>query len=241
MEQVPKLSENPNYLIIGNGKLARHFSQYFRLEGIAFTNWSRSSKHSLSALVLKADIILVLISDDAIEDFYQSKLRSSLKPCLHFSGALVIAGLLGLHPLNMYGEDLLTLEEYKKQTFVCEEGLDFKTYFPSLTNSSFIIAAKDKAYYHALCVMAGNFTTFLWDKAQTSFEERLGLPSEILSEYMETVFNNLKRKDLSFTGPLVRKDIKTIEKNLIALEGDKYQGVYQSFVELKGINLKDQK
>jgi hypothetical protein len=239
VEQVPSKSDNPNYLIIGNGKLARHLCHYFDLENIQFSKWDRSSNTNLAENILKSDIILILITDDSIENFYLENLLSYGKECIHFSGALTIDGVKGLHPLNMFGQELMKLDEYRKQIFVCEEGMDFKNTFPKLKNQFYSIPVEKKAYYHALCVMAGNFTTFLWDKVQNSFESDLGLPAEVLTEYMKTVMVNLQKEKPSFTGPLVRRDLKTIKKNIASLEGDEYQAIYKSFAKLKGIELKD--
>ncbi|MFP4004539.1 MAG: DUF2520 domain-containing protein, partial [Alphaproteobacteria bacterium] len=37
------------------------------------------------------------------------------------------------------------------------------------------------------------------------------------------------------TGPLVRRDLKTIERNLKALEGNDLKDVYEAFLRMEGI------
>ena len=67
-----------NYAIVGGGRLARHFSEYFRLLEIPHTRWTRDHRSSfntfkspdpaerLKETVKNADRVLLLVSDDAI-------------------------------------------------------------------------------------------------------------------------------------------------------------------------------
>jgi predicted short-subunit dehydrogenase-like oxidoreductase (DUF2520 family) len=87
-----------------------------------------------------------------------------------------------------------------------------------------------KSLYHSLCVLSGNFTTMLWQKAFSDFDEKLELDDNLLIPYMEQTFENLRTdRTNALTGPLARKDKATVERNLQALEGDLYQNVYRSF------------
>jgi predicted short-subunit dehydrogenase-like oxidoreductase (DUF2520 family) len=111
----------------------------------------------------------------------------------------------------------------------------FPEVFPQLENPHFEIETSKKPLYHSLCVMSGNFTTLLWNKVFESFKEKLDLPPEVLIPYMQKITENLKdhlTKNLStpLSGPLQRKDIKTIQSNLDALKEDDYLEVYKSFV-----------
>ena len=79
--------------------------------------------------------------------------------------------------------------------------------------------------------MAGNFSTLLWSKAFTDFEQRLGLPASVLHPYLESITANLEGSDAPLTGPLARGDVATVERHLDALDGDPYAGVYRAFVD----------
>ena len=59
------------YLLIGNGRLARHLAHYFTAKNLAYTQWNRRDKDlsELQDLSQQADYILLLIRDDQIDSF----------------------------------------------------------------------------------------------------------------------------------------------------------------------------
>lgn len=59
------------YLLIGNGRLARHFNHYLNLSTIPHLQWWRSASADLQPLIKQSEKILVLIRDDAIESFVE--------------------------------------------------------------------------------------------------------------------------------------------------------------------------
>ena len=62
--------------------------------------------------------------------------------------------------------------------------------------------------------------------------EELGLPADMLSPYLGQVVRNfVDTPDTALTGPLVRGDWQTIERNLQSLEGDSLQPLYRAFLE----------
>jgi predicted short-subunit dehydrogenase-like oxidoreductase (DUF2520 family) len=244
MGQVP----DPSYGIVGDGRLARHFANYFTLLGIPYQSWSRGSSRTSSCAPLQAlgssAIVLVMISDSAIESWIadykreaeKAHLRSHPLPSqrfVHFSGALNSELAEGVHPLMTFGPDLYELNDYLKIPFVCEEGgTEFKDLFPKLSNPHYTLPKEKKALYHALCVMGGNFTTLLWQKLFADFEGKLGLPHEAAIPYLERITLNLKNNPQSAaTGPLARGDQETIRKNLDSLSGDRFRKIYETFVE----------
>ncbi|HYD18715.1 MAG TPA: DUF2520 domain-containing protein [Patescibacteria group bacterium] len=78
MRQVPK------YLIIGNGRLARHLCHYFSLLKIKdYSKWDRSQPiERLHELATGATHILLAIKDSAIEPFIDEHLVD-IAPCAH--------------------------------------------------------------------------------------------------------------------------------------------------------------
>lgn len=226
-------------LLIGSGRLSSHLQFYFSQISLPFIAWSRKH-HSDEDLRQKINLcshVLVAIRDDALESFISSHDFSG-KTIVHFSGSLVIEGAYGAHPLMTFGPDLYELETYKSISFVLEKGSPalFKL-IPHLENSFYFIPREQKALYHALCVSSGNFTTLLWQKVFKEFEA-LGLPREMLFLYLDQVVANLKSDPAhALTGPLARRDVKTIRRNLSALEGRELQDIYQAFV--KSAHLKE--
>ena len=231
MRQIPK------YGIIGSGRLKSHLSHYFLLSNIPFNTWSRKENSSteLENFTDKSDVIILLIKDDAIEEFIDQNPIIKSKILVHFSGSLTTSKAVGMHPLMSFSEKLFELEAYQKIVFITEELVDFKQIFPSLMNQSYSIRKEDKAYYHALCVMSGNFTSILWAKLFSELETKLKIPKESAFAYLNSIRDNLIHDyKNALTGPLIRKDIKTINRNLAALEKDSFLPIYKAFLGERG-------
>jgi predicted short-subunit dehydrogenase-like oxidoreductase (DUF2520 family) len=232
-----------NYAIAGGGRLARHFSHYFHLLGIPYTCWARDQWSPLNTFkipdaelrlketVCNADRILLLVSDDAITDVLKQYPFLFEKQLIHCSGALSLPGVAGAHPLMTFADDLYDLASYQSLPFMCEAGYVFSELFPDLPNPGFSIPLEDKARYHALCVMAGNFPQLLWKGISDRFEQQFDLPASTLHPYLERVSANFVQiPDASLTGPLVRNDQATIDRNINALGGDPLRDLYRAFV-----------
>lgn len=224
------------YLIVGSGRVARHFAEYLRLLQQPFVTWSRKQNDvsDFEKKSARASHILLCISDSAIADFVVSHLSSSDKILVHFSGALDIPGVFGAHPLMTFGPELYNFETYKKIPFIVSGDLVLSSLLPGLPNRSFHLSPDKKAYYHALCVLGGNFTTLLWKEMRDGMKS-LGLPADVTTPYLEQVTANfLADPQSSLTGPLARKDFGTIQKNIDALREhkDSYEKVYQAFTDI---------
>jgi len=223
----------PAYLLIGNGRVQRHVACYFDHLGIPYTHWHRGmAEEMLASLAAAATHILILIRDDAIADFAQCHLAGLSAFKIHFSGALVAEGIHGAHPLMTFGPDLYTPEKYAAIPFVIEDDApDFAALLPGLPNAHARIKKSDKAKYHALCAMAGNFSCLLWQKLMDSFASDFGLPPETAHAYLHQQTENLLQDyKTALTGPLARGDRMTVQKHLAALKGDTFADVYQSFI-----------
>lgn len=224
----------PSYLIIGNGRVARHIRHYFALLAIEYHQWNRSlSVEQLSLLAAAATHILLLISDDAIEPFIASHLQGVSGLLIHFSGSLVTARAVGAHPLMTFGNILYSEADYRAIPFVIDEDAPpFEELLPGLPNSHVRLSSEQKAKYHALCVISGNFSCMLWQKLMSDFEHELKLPASIAYPYLQRQMQNLMNDyRTALTGPLPRHDQMTIHKNLQSLNGDPFQQIYQAFVD----------
>ena len=231
------MGQIPTYGVIGSGRLAHHLIHYFTCLDLDLITWSR--KHNtvvdLQKLAQKADVILVLINDDAIEDFIHTHPFLKEKTLVHCSGRLGTKLAKGVHPLMSFGPDLYDLQTYQQLTFVVDADADFKQLFPAINNRFYPLSNEHKAYYHALCVMGGNFTTILWAKLFQEFEKRLKIPKEAAYPYLDVISHNLKTDYRSaLTGPVARGDHKTIEAHLAVLSQDGFLPIYRSFVDMMG-------
>ncbi|MBI2790725.1 MAG: DUF2520 domain-containing protein [Gammaproteobacteria bacterium] len=231
MRQVPIV-----YLIIGSGRMAKHFCHYLSLLHIPYLQWSRSkqSEQKLQALVQKATHIILLISDAEIETFAKKINKHDHQILIHFSGQLSLPHIFSAHPLSTFTHELYNKEDYDRIPFVLEENSKtLNELLPGLPNASYYIPCALKSYYHAICVLSANFTCILWQKFFHELENTLSLPPSIGLPYLQqTMHNLLKNPQGALTGPLARNDQKTIQANLQALENDKFLDVYQSFVKI---------
>jgi hypothetical protein len=233
MRQVPQIP----YGVVGDGKVARHFIHYFALLGLPVRQWSRRLAQSITVDQALADCetVLLLIRDSALESFISENPGLARKRLIHFSGSLVVSGAQGFHPLMSFAQDLYDLATYESIPFVYEpKPHGFEEIFPELKNPHYAIDPEHKPLYHALCVMGGNFTVLLWQKLFIEFQSKLGLPWQAAIPYLKQVAKNLAQNpDAALTGPLARKDFSVIEKNMNALSGDPYRGVYEAFVRTR--------
>lgn len=231
MRQVPQAT--PNYLIIGNGRVARHFQHYFTLLNLPFTTWQRQEPLAdLQARMQQSTHILLLITDGAIDEFITQHLQQTTQTRIHFSGSLVSENAYGAHPLMCFNKTLYELPEYLALTFIVDQDApDFSVLLPGLPNKHERLPKSLKAKYHALCVMSGNFSCLLWQKLFSSLENEFNLSAQAAYPYLLQQTKNIHQDYTSaLTGPLVRNDVHTIEKNLMALESDPFQEIYKSFV-----------
>jgi predicted short-subunit dehydrogenase-like oxidoreductase (DUF2520 family) len=223
----------PQYLIIGDGRVARHFQQYFTLLQLSFKVWHRAqSLAELNQLISNSSHILLLISDIAIEDFIERHLTPASSTIIHFSGSLISQQAYGAHPLMSFSHEIYTKDQYLTIPFIVDHDAPaFEELLPGLPNQHVRLQKDLKAKYHALCVLSGNFSCLLWRKFFDSLEQDLNLPYSIGHSYLlQCTQNLLANHQTALTGPLVRNDMLSIEKNLVALKSDPFQDVYKSFV-----------
>ena len=164
-------------------------------------------------------------------DTLKKGLRKNIK--IHFSGSLVTRKAYGAHPLMTFGPELYTLEKYLAIPFVVDEKAPlFSELLPGLHNPNVRLSEKNKAKYHALCVMAGNFSCILWQKLFTGLGGELGIPPHTADMYLRQQTENLLTNyQGALTGPLARGDEATIARNIRALDGDPFRKIYEAFVE----------
>ena len=223
-------------LLIGDGRLAAHLARYFGQLGLRHVQWSRRLAAEgrcpeLSTLVHAGTRALLAISDRAIEPFVRTHEELSGVPRVHFSGAVVTPLAIGAHPLFSFGGTLYERELYERIPFVVDEGgPPVSAMIPGLPNPSVFIDPQNRARYHALCVLAGNFTTLLWRKFFFELERELGVERQHALPYLESIARAIAGND-ALSGPLIRGDEATVQRNLSALRGDPFERVYQSFLD----------
>lgn len=220
-------------LLVGAGRLARHLQHWNSQisNPVSLRQWDRSQSLDLLQQHLEnATTIWLAISDSAIIPFYEQHLASKKVTTVHFSGALNDSRLLSAHPLMSFPQELLPNEVYGKIHFAISGFTELQTALPHFENSYTVLPAEQKAFYHALCVLAGNFPQMLWSEVSEQMKD-LQLPESALDLYIQQITHNyLRLKKQALTGPLVRRDNDTITRNLQALSAQpQLQHIYETF------------
>jgi predicted short-subunit dehydrogenase-like oxidoreductase (DUF2520 family) len=215
---------------VGGGRLASHLGHYLQTLGLEVHRWTRDASATPEQTLAGCPVILLWIRDDAIEPFL-NRTDFSGRTLIHASGSLRTTLAHAMHPLYTFGPELYPAEVYPTIPFICDaEGPGFGEVFPDLANPNWTIAADQRPLYHAACVMGGNFSTLLWNRAMEIFRE-LGVPPEATIPYLERTCANVAQHGAgALTGPLARGDRRTIEANLAALGSDPWSEVYRAIV-----------
>ena len=235
MRQVPDKTLFTLYGLVGSGQLAHHLAHYFHLLHIPFVQWSRTSKVPLDQKLKDCSHVLILITDSQIESFIQTHQKAlSSKILVHCSGATFTPLAIGVHPLMTFSRKLYDEQTYRRIHFVMDSLTHpFSTVMPRIPNTYSAIGPAQKAKYHALCVMAGNFSTLLWHVFFTYMKDHFGISKSQALIYLHQTFDNIAKLENSLTGPLQRRDQKTIDLNLQALEKDpQLYDIYKAFIAL---------
>lgn len=239
MRQVPKEAGAPaHHLLVGHGKVSRHFEKYFSELSLPFELWPNAREFTPDFFKnFRATHVWILTSDHAIASVAETLrigISSELHPqFFHASGATVVPGVLGAHPLMTFGNSLYDEETYRRIPFVVEDPLNGESLseiLGGLPNSVVFLDSKNRALYHSLVSVAGNFPALLWAEVFTRFESELKLPHEILAPFLFKALTNVFQSgEASLTGPLVRGDLLTVKNHRAALAGTALSPIYSAF------------
>lgn len=232
MRQVPETSAK--YLVVGNGRLAKHLTHYLGLLKLPFSLYTRQSTKPFSSYLTDCSHVLVLISDREIISFIkQHKNYSSGEVTwIHCSGALTTPLAASAHPLSSFSDHLFDDEFYLRIPFVIEKGgKPFAEILPGFPNPHVAIDQQAKERYHAMCVLAGNFSTILWMEFGQYLTYDLRASKDFMLPYLQSVAMNLEHAADPLTGPLKRHDEETIQRNINALNDEALKALYRAFVD----------
>lgn len=193
---------------------------------------------SLSLAAGAADLVLLTVSDDAIESLCQTLARdNAFRPnaiVAHCSGALTSkilspasqlcnARIASFHPLQTFPSPQATVKKFAG-TYCFIEGDDdavttLTEFASDLGGIGQKIDAAGKTLYHAAAVMACNYFTTLVDSACELFAH-IGIDGKTavnaLSPILQATLDNNVRLGPAeaLTGPILRGDVGTVEKHL---------------------------
>lgn len=227
------------YAIFGPGRVGTNIAAYLAHLGHEATlitrQQSKYDKAHCMRIIADADIIAAALPDSAIGPWHAEWSRDiGSKLMIHFSGSISVEGMHAFHPLYSFPPHVLEPDTLKSIAFACpDDGPAFAEVFAGAPNPHFEISDKDRAHYHALAVLSGNFAAFLWNETAKTFEDRHNVPAEsILAGYFSGVVDRFRESPRSsLTGPIARRDRASAEANLAALKGDeKLEELYRAFL-----------
>lgn len=221
-------------VIFGPGRVGRSFAAFATGLGHQATLVARNHAGA-DAAIAAADLIAAAIPDDLIAPWF-ARWRHALsgKRAIHFSGARVIDGLPGYHPLYSFPTAPISIDAFGAIAIAREPGAAaFADILPGAPNPEFFVRNEDRAYYHALAVVSGNFAAHLWNETASAFAARLGPGAEgALGAYFESVVARFRESPMaSATGPVARRDAATVAANLEALNAEpRLRALYLAFL-----------
>jgi predicted short-subunit dehydrogenase-like oxidoreductase (DUF2520 family) len=233
------------YVVFGAGRVGRNIAFYLERLGHHVTMLSRAGtadQAGCAALIAQADVVCAAIPDAALPGWlpsWREALRGRI--AVHFSGALLLEGSWSFHPLYSFPKDILSLETLRQIAFARQENAPpLGDVFPGADNPTFVVADKDRAFYHALAVLAGNFPAAVWNEIAKIAAERLKIEPQALAFYLSGVVERFAESPYaSMTGPVARRDAATVEANLKALQTAPHlRALYEAFLDLSWPDLR---
>ena len=185
--------------------------------------------------VSTVDVVIATIPDSSLQAWF-NEWRPYIgdQPAIHHSGAMVIDGMTSFHPLYSFPNTVLNADVLTSIAFaVAGEGPSFADIFPGLPNPLFIVEAEDRPRYHALAVLSGNFASYLWNETASGFSEYSDRDvAAIMKPYLLSVLERFCESPYdSLTGPIARRDPRSVESNLRGLENEqKLRDLYLAFL-----------
>jgi hypothetical protein len=228
------------YVLFGPGRVGRNIASWLESLGHRTSLLSRSDgedRGRCAKLIAAADVVCAALPDGALAPWKRAWSDDlGTKPAVHFSGALLIDGMWSYHPLYSFPPTVLPFDVTTKIAFARQEGsAPLAEIFPGAKNTDFVVRDQDRAFYHALAVLSGNYAAALWNATATAFARRLGIePGSILSSYLSGVVDRFSEHPFSsLTGPAARRDRTSVEANLAALDATpELKAAYEAFLAL---------
>lgn len=249
-----------NIAIIGSGNLAWHLAPELENVGHRIVEiYSQTPKNakalqkrlynaeinpSLDFSDSEAEVFIICISDDAIEEVAQEIALPENAILVHTSGSQSISKL-GYAATELIGV-FYPLQTFTKSQRVSFEDIPIlieaedkhttkalKILGKSISNKVLSVSTKDRIAIHVAAVFACNFSNQLFAISNKILKKQ-GFDFELIKPLITETIN--KSLDLgpekSQTGPAARGDMETLDKHMKFLKGNKHRNVYKLMTEL---------
>lgn len=229
------------YFVSGGLEVTGYYSRNLESARAAGVFTNTICFETLETIILANDILFLTVPDEAIEEVWAQMKHYSLtsKVICHCSGAMSSAvfseigqkGAFGysVHPLLAIRSKEESYQELSQAFFTIEGSTEYLdellSMFRLLGNSVQVIAAEQKAKYHAGAVVVSNQVAALFHIGSRLLFE-CGFDKEASEQVLLPLFLNNCRGIAqdgvikSLTGPVERNDAATVKKHLACLEGE---------------------
>lgn len=248
---------------IGASRAGISLAYYFLQKGIEVSGFfNRTQEKALKAanltntkvyntfddIVKHSDIIILSVSDSAIEEISKSLPSDSIREKYigHLSGALSsdiikvdCKGKFSFHPIQTLIGHPSDAEKLKTTIFSYEgdkEGEKCAKILLNIMGNKYVrLKKEDKIQYHLAATIASNYLIGLLNFSYNLYKN-IGFDDEIIVQIIKSlsvasIENFTKDRLSSLTGPASRGDIETLEKHYQVLEEDK-KPIFLAFIKL---------
>ncbi len=221
-------------IIIGNSKTAKALFSYLKYKSIKSRIIPYRKYQLYLNLIKKAKIIFILTKDDEIINFYNSvKEIIHDKKLFHFSGTIYHPAIISLHPIFSFSSKP-DKNEFKKIIFTSENPQHVRKTLNWFKNKIIKIPKNEKPYYHCLLTILLNFPLILINETLPILNKKFKIPKKYLKNLIKKNIENYFKTGY-ITGPITRKDKKTIYFHLKKMKSKKLKELYLAFLKLKNI------
>ncbi len=209
------------WLLVGKGRLGSALFNALRSFGESVSAVSRNqSAAEITSLIECSDRVLLALPDREITPFldqFHTCKRETI--WIHFAATRSDPRAERAHPLYSFSGREISPEEFARIPFILDRGArSFAELFPKFSNPNVRLANSDRDFYHALCVLGAALPLLIWADVEKAMQRELAIPADFWRRYTEGIAKNfLEMGRAALTGPWVRSDLETIQKNSDAL------------------------
>lgn len=231
------MSEIKSIAIVGAGRVANHIAPVLYKKGIEVTGVFGRNKSDAEALakkvkseviddldkVIKADLIIIAVSDDSIHEVAGKLSKKNKALVVHTSGAVALSAIPeGLrrgvfYPLQSFSKDKNIL--WKNVPFCLEaenddDLNDLGSLAELVSKKIYLLSSEQRKSLHLAAVFANNFANLMFEMSEELLEKS-DIDRSILHPLILETANKLLMQPASEsqTGPAARGDLETIKSH----------------------------
>ncbi|PIU00436.1 MAG: hypothetical protein COT74_05780 [Bdellovibrionales bacterium CG10_big_fil_rev_8_21_14_0_10_45_34] len=233
---------NTSYLIVGDGRLGRHLFHWLQLKKqpawkVSFRSWREISESQRNSTSISPTHVLLATRDADLQEAAELiSLRAPQASVCHFSAVVNIEPVPSYHPLMTFSSEKLYDEQfYDHIRFVSPNSLSsFCDHLPAFRENAFSeIPEAQRALYHSLCVLGSSGISLMLLAMDSLWQQRLPIPvKDFRSLALQSLKNYMESGEGAITGPIVRSDEETLQRNIQSLRDNQLQELYKLTIKI---------